>query len=83
VLGYCTVTDSFVPAHAVNKQLQMHFSLCYGVPDFQFVVQVLATGALEPRAMITDVIPLECLPEAFEALRVPSDQCKVLVDPQA
>ena len=28
--------------------------------------------------MITDIVSLEEMPEAFEALRTPSHQCKVL-----
>jgi (R,R)-butanediol dehydrogenase/meso-butanediol dehydrogenase/diacetyl reductase len=40
----------------------------------------MLAGELEPAAMITDVVTLEQLPAAFEALREPIDQCKVLVD---
>jgi hypothetical protein len=32
---------------------------------------------------VTSVIGLDALPEVFEALRRPSDQVKVLVDPSA
>ena len=38
------------------------------------------SGELQPAAMITDVVTLAQLPAAFEALRDPVDQCKVLVD---
>ena len=40
-----------------------------------------AMGTVEPRAMLTDVVGMDELPQAFEALRRPADQCKVVVDP--
>jgi len=40
-------------------------------------------GAIEPRSMITDTVPLAALPAAFEALRRPTYQCKTLVEPWA
>jgi (R,R)-butanediol dehydrogenase/meso-butanediol dehydrogenase/diacetyl reductase len=83
VLGYCTEPDCIVPARAVNKQVRMQFSLCYGRADFQFVVGTLATDALEPRALITGVVSLDDFPSAFEAMRVPHQHCKLLVNPQA
>jgi (R,R)-butanediol dehydrogenase/meso-butanediol dehydrogenase/diacetyl reductase len=42
---------------------------------------MLGAGHLEPRAMVTHTVALEALPAAFEALRTPTDQCKVMVAP--
>jgi len=83
VLGFCTTADSFVPATAVWKEITLRFSNTYTVGDFQYVAQVLARGALEPRAMITQHVSLDEVPSVFEALRTPSGQCKVMIHPWA
>ena len=36
---------------------------------------------VDPRPMITDIVTLDQLPEAFEALRKPTTQIKVMVRP--
>ncbi len=41
----------------------------------------LAAGQATPRAMVTHTVPITALPAAFEALRQPTDQCKVMVAP--
>lgn len=83
VLGFCTSPDSFVPATAVWKEVTLRFSNTYSVADFHYVAQVLAGGALQPQAMITQRIPLDQVPSVFEALRAPSGQCKVIIHPWA
>ena len=83
VLGFCTSSDSFVPAAAVWKEINLRFSNTYTVSDFQYVAQLLARGSLEPRAMITRHISLDDVPTVFEALRTPSGQCKVMIHPWA
>jgi (R,R)-butanediol dehydrogenase/meso-butanediol dehydrogenase/diacetyl reductase len=40
---------------------------------------MIAAGRIEVGHMITDRIKLDQLPAAFEALRTPSHQCKVMV----
>jgi threonine dehydrogenase-like Zn-dependent dehydrogenase len=38
----------------------------------------MSQGRIDASAMVTGVVSLDEMPEAFEALRVPSSQCKVL-----
>ena len=45
-----------------------------------FFSRMMVAGRVDASAMITDVISLEETPDAFEALRTPSTQCKVLID---
>jgi (R,R)-butanediol dehydrogenase/meso-butanediol dehydrogenase/diacetyl reductase len=42
---------------------------------------LLRAERIDPHPMVTDRITLDALPEAFEALRKPSTQCKVIVEP--
>jgi len=81
VLGFCMQPDAFVPALAVWKEVRLQFSMTYSLAEFEHVARTLDRGRVEPRALITETIPLEQLPSAFEALRGQSQQCKVLVDP--
>jgi len=39
---------------------------------------MLANQRIDVTPMITDIISLEELPQAFEALKTPTSQCKVL-----
>ena len=41
---------------------------------------MMASGRIDASAMITHVVDLDGLPDIFEALRNPTDQCKVLID---
>jgi 2-desacetyl-2-hydroxyethyl bacteriochlorophyllide A dehydrogenase len=81
VLGLCMQADSFRPAAAVWKELRMHFAMAYNLQEFEHVARVLDSGAVEATAMITDVVSLDALPSAFEALRQRTHQCKVMVEP--
>lgn len=81
-LGYCTSPDSIVPASAMIKEVRLQFSYTYGIGDFEYCIDTLAAGAVEPAAMITDTVSLQALPEFFETMRQPgSTPCKVMVDP--
>ena len=53
----------------------------YTKADNEFVMEMIATGRIDPAPLISHRIGLDALPEAFEALRTPTDQCKVMVMP--
>lgn len=81
VLGFCTVPDQFIPAVAVWKEVRIQFAVTYSMQEFTLVANVFDAGCVEPRAMITDRVSLDALPEMFEALRNRSTHCKVMVNP--
>jgi (R,R)-butanediol dehydrogenase/meso-butanediol dehydrogenase/diacetyl reductase len=81
VLGFCDVSDPWLPFSALFKEVRMVFALLYSTRDFQVAVDTLDAGHVEPRAMITDRISLDETPTQFEALRQRSTQCKVIIDP--
>jgi (R,R)-butanediol dehydrogenase / meso-butanediol dehydrogenase / diacetyl reductase len=80
VVGFCAKPDTFVPAQAMVKEISMIFSICYSKSDFQYIVDMMAAGRICVGEMITDVISLNDLPVAFEGLRKPSSQCKVILE---
>ena len=62
--------------------MRMLFSLLYRLGDFQSVVDAMeAEDGIAPRAMITDTVSLQAFPDAFEALRERTQQCKVMLAP--
>lgn len=80
-LGICASPDGFVPAIAAARQVSLHFTLAYGVGDFRHAVDVLDSGAVQPRAMIQQTVGLAGVPAMLETLRAGSPYCKVMIDP--
>ncbi len=69
----------------LNKPKERNYSIIihggasgYTKDDFETTVAMMEQGRIQVGSMITDVISLDELPDAFEALRMPSEQCKVL-----
>ncbi|MEJ7935328.1 alcohol dehydrogenase catalytic domain-containing protein [Sphingobium sp. AN558] len=82
-LGGCIRPDSIMPAIAMYKDITLQFSVAYGLADFMQCVATLDSGAVEPRALVGETIPLAALPDTFEALRQGSHAAKIMVDPWA
>lgn len=83
ILGNCMLPDTFHPAQAMFKQVRIQGSMVYSLREFETVAAVLDAGHVEPRSMVSDTVSYAQLPQAFEALRRPGAQCKVLLDPWA
>jgi (R,R)-butanediol dehydrogenase/meso-butanediol dehydrogenase/diacetyl reductase len=81
VAGVCMRKDPWVPATAMLKELRLQFVAFYHKKDFQLTLDLLGSERIRADRFITDVIALDALPAAFEALRKPSTQCKVIVEP--
>ena len=79
-IGVCDNPDEIVPLTAFLKELRIQWAVGYDKEDFQFAIDMMVAGRVDASAMITDMVSLDEVPEAFEALRTPSDQCKVLID---
>ena len=77
-VGVCEQPDAIMPFFGLVKELNIQFAIAYTKDDFETCVAMLAEGRIDVSPMITDVVSLDELPAAFEALRTPSDQCKVL-----
>ena len=81
VAGVCMQPDTIVPVAASVKALCLQFVSYYRRGDFALTLDMLGAGRIDPFPMVTDRIGLDALPEAFEALRTPQHQCKVIVEP--
>jgi len=81
VVGVCQESDTFEPVQCILKSLQMIFAYGYTTRDFAYILELLDAGRITARPLISHRVNLEELPLAFEALRRPTDQIKVIVQP--
>jgi (R,R)-butanediol dehydrogenase/meso-butanediol dehydrogenase/diacetyl reductase len=81
IVGVCTQPDPFVPITALMRELTLHFVVYYRMADFAYTIAMIDAGRIDPAAFVTDRISLDQFPAAFEALKHPSTQAKVLVIP--
>lgn len=77
-VGVCEQPDTILPFPALIKELSIRFAIAYSRADYETVIAMMSQGRIDASAMVTGVVSLDEMPEAFEALRVPSNQCKVL-----
>ena len=81
VAGVCMKPDTWVPVSAIMKELRFQFAVYYHRRDFELTLDWLGSQRLAAERFVTDVVDLDSLPAAFEALRRPTTQCKVIVEP--
>lgn len=81
VVGLCMVADHFNPAAAVLKEVDIAFCFCYERVDFDMAVDMLAQGRIDVEGMVTHSVGFDEFSQAFEALKKPSDQIKVMLTP--
>ena len=79
--GVCMEPDSFDHLLAYTKEPVIRTARVYTKAENQFILEMIAAGRIDPAPMISHRIGLDALPAAFEALRTPTDQCKVMVMP--
>jgi threonine dehydrogenase-like Zn-dependent dehydrogenase len=82
VLGVHLGTISLFPLLCFGKEVRLIFSLGYQQKEFGECLEMLAKGAVVPDLVISDVLPLSEITDAFHLLKE-SGHTKVLVDCQA
>jgi 2-desacetyl-2-hydroxyethyl bacteriochlorophyllide A dehydrogenase len=80
VAGVCQQPDTIMPLMGIMKELELQFVLGYRAEDFDYVIAMIASDRVDVAHMVTDIVTLDTLPEAFESLRHPSHQCKVMLE---
>jgi threonine dehydrogenase-like Zn-dependent dehydrogenase len=81
VVGVCVGEDRFMPAMAINKEIDLRFVLGYTPLEFRDTLHMLAEGKIDPRPLMTGTVGLDGVESAFTALADPESQAKVLIDP--
>jgi threonine dehydrogenase-like Zn-dependent dehydrogenase len=83
VVGVCLQMDHSRPLIAINKELNVQYVLGYRADEFADTLRHIADGRFDVADLITDRVGLEGIEDAFERLRVPEAQAKILVEPWA
>jgi len=81
VVGLCMAADRVFPARAITKELDLTFVYVYRKRDFEIVVDLLGRERIDVRGLVTDRVGFDRFSQTFEALKKPSDQIKVMLEP--
>lgn len=81
VAGVCSKFDTILPLMGIMKEITLQFVLAYRRRDFDLIAGWLAADRIDALAMVTDTVGFKDFPAAFEALRTPGQQCKVMLKP--
>lgn len=81
-VGVCMQSDRIEPALAINKELEMQFVLGYTPLEFRDSLHMIAEGKVDCSPLLTGIVGLEGVTEAFQALRDPEQHAKILIDPK-
>lgn len=79
MVGVCMERDTFEPAIAIIRELDVRFVLGYSDEEFTRTLQRLGDGKVDADALITTTVGLDDVESAFDALKHPDEQAKVLV----
>lgn len=83
VVGVCMEMDSFLPAMAGNKEIDLRFVFGYDPGEFHDTLQMMANGKVDVKPLITGTVGLDGVAEAFDALGDPEVHAKILIDPSS
>ncbi|MDH3016006.1 zinc-binding dehydrogenase [Gordonia alkanivorans] len=83
VVGVCMEPDTFRPAMALNKEIELRFVFVYDPAEFHETLQMIAAGKVDVAPMITATVGLEGVAPAFDALGSAAHHAKVLIDPMS
>jgi (R,R)-butanediol dehydrogenase/meso-butanediol dehydrogenase/diacetyl reductase len=81
VVGVCMAMDELYPLDALNREADLSFVMYYRRDDFGRTVRALDSGRLDASGLITDTIGLDEAPARFAALKQPTTECKVQIQP--
>lgn len=82
VAGVCMKQDHFVPVNAINKEIDLRFTLGYMPIEFRNALHLIAEGKVNVAPLITDTVGLSGVDGAFTALGNPEQHAKILIDPR-
>jgi threonine dehydrogenase-like Zn-dependent dehydrogenase len=78
-LGFCTSPDAIIPGVAAYKCASMQFAVGYSMKEFLYIADQMDKGHCDPKAIITNEVPLLEMPAMIDALRGPNNETKVHV----
>jgi threonine dehydrogenase-like Zn-dependent dehydrogenase len=83
VVGMCMQVDRFEPALAIQKEIDLRFVFGQSPLEYRDTVHMIAEGKVNCAPMITGIVGLDGVANAFDALKTPDSHAKVLIDPKS
>ena len=83
VVGVCMGEDRLRPSMAVNKEIELRFVVGYNPLEFRDTLHMLAEGKVDPRPLLTGIVGLDGVNEAFTELGNPERHAKIVIDPSS
>ena len=81
IVGVCMEPDRVQPFIGISKELTIRFALAYDPMEFGQALHAIAEGEVDVDPLITGVVPIEGVPQAFEDLADPEAHAKIVVEP--
>ena len=82
VAGVCMQVDRIEPALAIHKEIDLRFVFGHSPLEFRDTLHMIADGKVDCAPLITGVVGLDGVADAFAALRDPEQHAKILIDPK-
>lgn len=83
VVGVCMGEDTFQPALASVKEIDLRFVFGYTPLEFRDALHLLADGKIDGAPLITGTVGLDGVAAAFDALADPERHAKIMIDPMS
>jgi 2-desacetyl-2-hydroxyethyl bacteriochlorophyllide A dehydrogenase len=80
LVGVCMELATVHPVLWVIKEVSMQTSIGFVRDDMLTSMNQIARGVLKTNGLVSEIIPLEKLPDAFERLLAPNKEIKILVE---
>jgi threonine dehydrogenase-like Zn-dependent dehydrogenase len=81
VAGVCMQADRIEPAVAIHKEIDLRFVFGHSPLEFRDTVHMIAEGKVDCAPLLTGVVGLDGVANAFAALKDPELHAKILIDP--
>jgi threonine dehydrogenase-like Zn-dependent dehydrogenase len=81
VAGVCMQVDRYEPALAIHKEIDLRFVFGQSPLEYHDTVHMIAEGKINCAPMITGIVGLDGVANAFDALKDPETHAKILIDP--
>lgn len=81
VAGVCMETDRLEPSIAITKEVELTFVFGYSPEEFALTLHRLAEGVIDVEGLVTGIVGLDGVADAFGDLADPEAHVKILVRP--
>jgi (R,R)-butanediol dehydrogenase/meso-butanediol dehydrogenase/diacetyl reductase len=78
-VGVCMEPATVMPVFWLIKEVSMQTTMGFSQSEFETSLDLIDKGVLTSDGLVTETVPLDAVPDAFERLLTPNDEIKVLV----